>query len=328
MLKNLPIRVKLLLNLTAILVLFLAFSLAFWLIHDLNEYWHQPPHFLSYAIFFAALLLFLSVILVVWNFTGRLIDRLLALRAAVAEVERRGTVEPLPILADDEIGRLKAAFNHMSEKLAQSRAAMIENTKKLELEVAERSELFENSPISLWEEDYSGVMECLKASGVADPREYFQSHREEIAKCAGLVKVLNVNRAALDLFKAGTKADFDDWQKLFTRESYEVFKAALIALFEGKTRFESEAVGQTLAGEKKNIVVKLVVLPRRAPNDLRALISVTDITGIKAAETGLKQKMKELKEFSDAAIGRELKLEAMEKELAGLKRKLEQTGRS
>jgi hypothetical protein len=38
--------------------------------------------------------------------------------------------------------------------------------------------------------------------------------------------------------------------------------------------------------------------------------------------------MKELKEFSDAAIGRELKMEAMEQEIVELKRKLEQTDRS
>jgi PAS domain-containing protein len=264
----------------------------------------------------------------VWNFTGRLINRLLALQTAVLELERGETVEPLAIMADDEIGRLKMTFNRMSEKLDHSRAAMLENTRKLELEVAERAELFENSPISLWEQDYSGVIASLKTAGVTDLREHFRAHPEELAKVAGLVKVLKVNQATLDLFKARSKADVDDWQKLFVSESYEVLKAALIALFEGKTSFESEALTRTVAGELKNIIVKLVVMPQRGPHDFRALISITDITASKAAEASLKQKMKELKEFSDAAIGRELKMEAMEQEIVELKRKLEQTDRS
>jgi PAS domain-containing protein len=70
--------------------------------------------------------------------------------------------------------------------------------------------LFENSPISLWEEDYSQVkvyFDHLRSTGVTDFQDYFDKHPEAVKKCASLVKVLDVNRATLDLMQVEDKSE-------------------------------------------------------------------------------------------------------------------------
>src|SRR5208283_3976214 len=65
--------------------------------------------------------------------------------------------------------------------------------------------LFEDSPVSLWEEDFSAVklfIEDLRKQGIEDFRAYFESHPEEVARCIEQIKVVDVNQATLKLFGA------------------------------------------------------------------------------------------------------------------------------
>lgn len=68
--------------------------------------------------------------------------------------------------------------------------------------------LFEASPISLWEEDYSEIklyFDRLRREGVTNLQAYFEEHPGAVLHCAGLIKVLDVNQRTLDLFGASSK---------------------------------------------------------------------------------------------------------------------------
>ena len=68
--------------------------------------------------------------------------------------------------------------------------------------------LFENSPVAFWEEDLSKVksyLDRLRKSGVTDFRNYFNTYPEEALKCSNFVKIIDVNQATVDLYRAGTK---------------------------------------------------------------------------------------------------------------------------
>lgn len=206
-----------------------------------------------------------------------------------------------------------------AERMSQAMADLARARTELEQRVQESAELFDNSPVALWEEDYNDLnayLDGLKKSGVSDFAAYFSDNPDDLARCASLIRVLNVNRATLELYGAKTKLELaDGLARVFTPESYEAFKRELIALAQGKADFESEAVNQTLSGGKIRILLKMTVLP----DGRRVLISITDLTGQKKIEDDLQQRMKELKAFSDAAVGRELKMAEMEKELARLR---------
>jgi PAS domain-containing protein len=70
--------------------------------------------------------------------------------------------------------------------------------------------LFEDSPVSLWEEDFSAVklrLDTLRDEGIKDFRAYFASHPQTVLECISLVKIVDVNKATLKLFGAKAKAD-------------------------------------------------------------------------------------------------------------------------
>ena len=63
--------------------------------------------------------------------------------------------------------------------------------------------LFEYSPVSLWEEDYSAIktfFDSLRSDGVTDLARYFDEHPQEIENNMRRIEVLNINRATLNMF--------------------------------------------------------------------------------------------------------------------------------
>ncbi len=151
--------------------------------------------------------------------------------------------------------------------------------------------LFEDSPISLWEEDFSTVknyLDSLKSSGVKDLRAYFDNRPEEIAKCSSMVKVVAVNQTTLKWYQVKNINELKfGLNRIFTKESYEVFKEGLIAITSGKTNFESDAINQTLKGGKMDINIRWSVVSGYERSLSRLLVSIVDITERKLAEKQL-----------------------------------------
>ena len=70
--------------------------------------------------------------------------------------------------------------------------------------------LFEYAPISLWEEDYSGIkifFDDLRAGGVRDLALYLDQHPHEIENCMRRIRVIHVNRESLRMFGASSEAE-------------------------------------------------------------------------------------------------------------------------
>ena len=142
--------------------------------------------------------------------------------------------------------------------------------------------LFEASPVSLWEEDASDVkkyLDDLKQSGAGDIRTFLDYHPEEVAKCAGMVRVLAVNTATADLYEAeDAAAMLANLDKVLCEESYDVLKQILIAIAEGQTRFEGDAFNRTLTGKKKHLLMRWSVAPGFEDTYERVWISMVDLT--------------------------------------------------
>ncbi|MEJ2621696.1 MAG: PAS domain-containing protein, partial [Candidatus Thiodiazotropha sp.] len=85
--------------------------------------------------------------------------------------------------------------------------------------------LFENSPVSIWEEDFSAVktfFDQLRHEGVTDIEPYFDQHPEIVRQCADLAKIIDVNRAYLVLHGAASKEELlVGLANTFTPESFD-----------------------------------------------------------------------------------------------------------
>jgi signal transduction histidine kinase/CheY-like chemotaxis protein len=234
------------------------------------------------------------------------------------------------VTSDDEIGRLAGSFNQMISGLRESRGRLLAHSAGLEARVEERTcelksineklnfelsvraatelalqkseerfeTLFEYSPISIWEEDFSGVkarFEELQRAGVRDWRDYFEDHLDEVQRFAGSVKILELNQASAKFFEAEKKEDIPSrLHEYFTPESLAVFKEELIALAEGRTFFESEIVIRTPKEARKVLFLSLAVVPGSAGTLDRVLVSFMDITERKTAEESLRRAHDEL----------------------------------
>jgi PAS domain S-box-containing protein len=153
--------------------------------------------------------------------------------------------------------------------------------------------LFENVPISLWEEDFSAVKafrDNLRGRGIKNFRDYFRNNPEDVAHCAEMVKIINVNQATLNLYEAESKLDLmRGLGQIFQEETYDVFREQLVALSEGRTGFEGERLTRTLKGDDRYAYLALSLAPGYEDTWSRVLLSVSDITGRKRAEEALRK---------------------------------------
>jgi signal transduction histidine kinase/ABC-type nitrate/sulfonate/bicarbonate transport system substrate-binding protein len=153
--------------------------------------------------------------------------------------------------------------------------------------------LFEESPISLWEEDFSAIkihIDQLKDSNISDFRSYFENHPEEVRACAQMVKIIDVNKATLKTFQAETKKElFKSLDKVFHDKSYEAFKAELIYLAQGKRHFELNSINQTLLGNEIQIILGITIVPGYEDTWSKVFISLSDITSLRQTESQLSE---------------------------------------
>ena len=160
------------------------------------------------------------------------------------------------------------------------------NRKKGEKALAESEKhyrtLFNESPIPLWEEDFTEVkkyIDDLKKDGISDFRKYFDDRPEELIKVAGMVKIIDVNNASLILYEANSKKELlESLYLVFAEDSYSAFKEELLAISQGKTNYNSESAINTLRGEPRNIDLTWTVLPGYENSYEKVHLSTVDIT--------------------------------------------------
>ncbi|MFH2066499.1 MAG: PAS domain S-box protein [Pseudomonadota bacterium] len=176
--------------------------------------------------------------------------------------------------------------------------------------------VFENSPVSIWEEDFSGVkvfFDDLKKQGVTDIEIYFDRHPEMLGNCAETVTIVDVNRAALALHGAASKEELlVSLANTFTPESFDTFRRELVCLWNGGTEMAADAVVKTLAGDRRNVTVYFSVCPGHEETLSKVLVSLIEITERKSAEEALRLLNTEL---DRRVLERTAELEAANKEL-------------
>lgn len=153
--------------------------------------------------------------------------------------------------------------------------------------------LFEASPVSIWEEDFSAAkvrLDELKSQGVEDMRAYLKSHPDVVTELAGLVKVVNVNRAAVELVKASSKADLLKplLDLMSGSEDLAGFLEELVNITEHRYNFFLDRVAGTLDGQPLVLSMFWSVPPSYEDTLSRVIVSAVNITDRKQAEEKLR----------------------------------------
>lgn len=164
--------------------------------------------------------------------------------------------------------------------------------------------LFEKMPISIWEEDFTELREYLdflKSSGVTDFNEHFATVRGEVARCAEMIEVLNVNQETVKLFGASSESELlENIGSTFTSASLLSFKDVLIAVAESKEGYECESEYRTFKGNTEHVVMKMS-FNRNPKGRYIALVSMFNITHRKQLENELIENERKFRAISSSA---------------------------
>ena len=151
--------------------------------------------------------------------------------------------------------------------------------------------LYDNAPVALWEQDWSAVREAftlLQADGVDDLAAWLRAHPADARRMAGLVRILDLNGAALaqvaaegkDLTALSLAQNFDDGAE-------HCFIAAVAALASGRQFFACESSFLRLDGVARQNELTLLVMPGHAQTLDFVIVSTVDITERKRIDAEL-----------------------------------------
>ncbi len=147
--------------------------------------------------------------------------------------------------------------------------------------------LFENNPVMLWEEDYSGIKKLLdekKKIIKGDFKKYIETDTEFTELCNQNYKLIKINAETIKVLKAPSKEYiYKNPHHFFTDSSFSMFKEILYEFSQNKKTFQKEVQFRDFYGKTVYIYLKLFVLD----DYKRVIVSMIDMSEKKEAENKL-----------------------------------------
>ncbi|MFA6962904.1 MAG: PAS domain S-box protein [Opitutaceae bacterium] len=152
--------------------------------------------------------------------------------------------------------------------------------------------LFENSPVAIIEYDLRGLldwMEALRAKGVVDFDTFAETHADVFRGVLKGALMVGVNREALHLVGASTRAEaLDGIERIVTSDMEKVRRTLCRALWEGRNSIEGEMMLNALDGTPRRVFYRWWVPALGGePSYAWTQVVLVDLTGIKRTEEAL-----------------------------------------
>ena len=163
--------------------------------------------------------------------------------------------------------------------------------------------VFDHSAVSLWEEDISELRVMIQGwrdRGIPDLSSYLRGHPRVLRRAIRAIKVVDVNETTLQLYET------DDKNKLLgplgmvlTEEMIPGAMQYVIAIAEGRKKFETDTVATSFKGKKLDLFVTIFI-PAEGDEYPYALVSILDISERKRLERNLEGEKSLLRAVIDA----------------------------
>ncbi len=151
--------------------------------------------------------------------------------------------------------------------------------------------IFEYSPIAIWEEDFSALaklQKIVKSKNVINIRKFLKENPELVKDTFRNIKVLDVNKAALNLYGVKTKKELiANLGKTIHREAFNVLVDEFASLLEGKTFYEVEFKSRTVTGRLYDVSMRVSVPDIYKETFERVIVTFEDISLKKKLERDL-----------------------------------------
>jgi PAS domain S-box-containing protein len=168
--------------------------------------------------------------------------------------------------------------------------------------------LFQASVASFWELGFAEVGSAVGAlikSGVVDLRAYFRDNPNIVRQMIRATRIIDVNEQTLEMFGNGDRdAVLRSLDPYWPDESLGVFAESVVAAFEKKPYFSSEAVFTSLDGQRFDTLFT-VSYPPEIMQSSRLLVGIVDVTQArkaKAAQEASEKRYQELFRFLPVSL--------------------------
>lgn len=161
--------------------------------------------------------------------------------------------------------------------------------------------LFNESPVALWEEDFSDVVKLLSENNMIgktekEVLEYFNKQPGLLSRYAGLAKIKSVNDECFKQYRLNSKEELLEnfAQYVFQKSSSLVVKHILAAICSGRHQFKFETTFHTADGEPRNAILSWQVMPGHEEYYDQVILTTVDVTDLKKSREELKKSMEAL----------------------------------
>jgi PAS domain S-box-containing protein len=141
----------------------------------------------------------------------------------------------------------------------------------------------------------------LLQNGVGDLREYLSEHPEEVSELASLVRITDVNRAALELYQTEEKKVLlQGLTEILSTDGLSHFQEEILGLMSPLRRFAWEGPDRLLNGRRLEVLVNGSIPYGYEEDWSKVIVSISDITARRQAEEALRDSENKAKALLNA----------------------------
>ncbi len=181
----------------------------------------------------------------------------------------------------------EARQRHTNAELKSEIEMRLESEKALAQSETRYRALFEESSVSMWEENWAALKEVidgLPSEAHADLEAYLKANPQEVRRCLKSIWITGVNRATLKLYAADNYEHFLQNIWAILPADIEAFTIQRIVAIHRAGRYDSQVTAQSFAGRGLHLLVTCAIPAGYEKSWEKVFSSVYDITERVAVE--------------------------------------------
>ncbi len=164
-------------------------------------------------------------------------------------------------------------------QLENEQNSLKSSIKELEDQESRFYNMFKNSSVAIWEEDFSEAymaLEKLPCNTRTEYTEYLDEHPVILKELIGKIKIMDINEATVTLFNAENKDHLlSSMDKIFISESFNTLRDQFTIIATGGYHYECETIGHRFGGSEFHVLLT-AFFPNK--HDKLGFITMMDIT--------------------------------------------------
>ena len=167
-------------------------------------------------------------------------------------------------------------LRNLSDELSLKNTLLIESKNRFK-------NLFEQSPVSIWEQDFSETIQLIKSKGIATTaiKKYLNKNLDFAIECVSKIKIINVNHKTLELFGVKNREDLiTHIRKTNNEKAINIVVNEIESIALGIKEFKTETEFIHTNGTIITAMVKSNVID----NSGKVIASVIDISALNKAK--------------------------------------------